>query len=269
MKKIIKIISFLSLCVIGASGYCQQLQALDSVSISFPQKASIDRLNNIYLVDDRGGIDKYDSDIKLVLQYSPQQLAEISLIEAWNPLKVFIFYQDFQEYIFLDRFLTATSRFNVREFSNYTRAATISADNNVWLLDYADFSLKKYDVILNQITIATSLSQVLSQDDNDIRYLREYQNLLFLADFHHGIFVFDNLGNYLRKIETDSVEYFNFKGNNLYYLKDNSIELVDIYTLTEKKIELKNTPLFAFFYDNKLLTLTESKIIKYKILDEN
>lgn len=246
----------------------QNLQLIDSISITKPNKASIDRLNNIYTVDENGNVNKFDKEGNVSLQYSPQQLADISLIEAWNPLKVFIYYQDFQEFVFLDRFLTASSRFSTRGYGNYIGLATISADNNVWCIDYADFTLKKYDVNLNQLILNSPLSLTLNQDSYDIRFMREYQNLLFVADYESGVYIFDNIGNFLRRIDLKEVEYFNFNKNELYSCIGNEIISTDIYNLQTRVFHLDEMVKFAFFYNDQMTTLSESMLKRYKIVSK-
>lgn len=253
------------LLLISIAGNTQQLELIDSMAISTPTRASIDRLNNIYIVDEKGNVNKYDKEGNITLQYSPQQLAEVTLLEAWNPLKVFVFYQDFQEYLFLDRFLTTTSRFSTRGLGNYIGMATISADNNIWFIDYSDFSLKKYDVNLDQLILSTPLSFTLNQDVYDIKFMREYQNLLFVSDHKSGIFIFDNLGNYLRKINLSEVGYFSFNQNQLCSTSENNVIITDIYTSKSRYFTLKEKVLFAFSQDEYLTVLTESQLKRYKI----
>lgn len=246
----------------------QELQLIDSTSIPTPEKVSIDRLGNIYIVDITGDINRYDNKGNLNLQYSPQQLAEISLIESWNPLKIFIFYRDFQEYLFLDRFLTTTSRFSTTEFGSYIGLSTISADNNIWAIDYSDFTLKKYDVTLNQLILSTPLNMILDQQEYDIRFMREYQNLLFISDYHSGLLVFDNLGNYLRKLDLKGVDYFNFNENEVYYCKKNQVTYANIYNSDTKNYTFKEDLKFILSRNKELITVTNTELKRYKILQK-
>ncbi len=268
LKKTIKAIALIAFFYLTTKLSCsgQTFELVDSVSIPTPARASIDRLNNIYIVDENGNINKYGKEGNIDLQYSPQQLAEISLIEAWNPLKIFIFYQDFQEFVFLDRFLTASSRFSTRDYGNYIGMATISMDNNIWCIDYSDFSLKKYDITLNQLILNTPLSLILNQDHYEIRFMREYQNLLFVSDYSSGIFIFDNLGNFLRKIDIKEVDYFSFIGDEVYFCSGNQIIITNIYGEEKRTIEMDEEVKFAFFYDDEVTILTDSKLKWFKIV---
>ena len=59
------------------------------------QNVSIDQSGNIFLVSNKGVVVKYNSDGDSLISYSPKKNAEVSLIEAGNGLKPFLFYKDF------------------------------------------------------------------------------------------------------------------------------------------------------------------------------
>jgi hypothetical protein len=76
--------------------------------------------------------------------------------------------------------------------------------------------------------------------------MREYQNLLFINDRNAGILIFDNLGNYKKTIPYRGVEYFNFLGNNLYFIKDSSLVILDVYSGLEKVIALPSNKKYQY-----------------------
>ncbi|MBL3656746.1 hypothetical protein [Fulvivirga sediminis] len=218
----------------------QSYSLISTVPINKPEAVSIDKRGNIYIADNYGEVKKYLKDGELDASFSSQTQGQIDLIEAWNPLKIFLFYEDLQQYTFLDRFLTTPQNFSLNELSDFNRLATLSYDNNLWLIDLVDFSLKKYNLNIRQFTIATPFDLLLNPDDYEITFLREYQNLVFFSDIHSGIYVFDNLGNYLKKIGATNVNYFNFLDDDLYFIGANGmIKFINIYNLTEKELELK------------------------------
>ena len=101
-KRTSKLLLFflLTASIASAQGY----QLIDSLEVGPFQKASIDKFNTIYLVNQNGGIDKYATNGTLLTHFSPNKPGGVTLLEAWNPLKVFALYGDFQECLFLDRF---------------------------------------------------------------------------------------------------------------------------------------------------------------------
>ena len=63
--------------------------------------ASTDRQGNLYVASRNGDVDRFDKDGKLAFHFSPDKKGEVTFIEAWQGLRTFIFYRDFQQYLFL------------------------------------------------------------------------------------------------------------------------------------------------------------------------
>ncbi|MBL6447164.1 hypothetical protein JMN32_12655 [Fulvivirga sp. 29W222] len=269
-KKIVsRLFFFIILFICPPLVYGQQLQLIDSILINAPVSASIDRLNQIYIADKRGNLSQYKN-THLVQIFSPQQTGNITLIEAWNPLKIFIFYADFQEYLFLDRFLSASQRYQAPELSRFSGMMTLSNDNNLWIVDYINFGLKKYDINFGDYTINTPFDLILNPDKYEITFIREYQNLVFISDKNSGILVFDNLGNYLKKIQVKGVNHFSFTGDELYYISGNDVLIkVNIYSDKRSTLSLPQDALFAFLYDNNKLALISEKALNTYSIKEN
>jgi WD40 repeat protein len=217
----------------------QEISISNIVTIKEATKVSADRYFNIYVVDNKENIQKYDPQGNFLLTFSPSKQGEISLLESWNSIRIFAFYRDFQEFVLLDRFLVPQPNYKIdQNVIGFARMATISADNQLWVIDDEDFSLKKYDLDQQKVSINTPLELVLKAKDYHINFMREYQNLLFVNDKNSGILVFDNMGNYKKKIALSDVSHFSFINDELYYLKDNKIMFFNVYTFAERSISL-------------------------------
>ncbi|MEM7106816.1 MAG: hypothetical protein AAF519_01225, partial [Bacteroidota bacterium] len=245
------------LCILlSGAVYAQDLIQIRSISVDNATLVSTDKQGDIYLAFKDGSVDKYDRKGQLLHHFSPKELAEPTLIEAWNPLKIFLFYQDFQEYTFLDRFLTTANRFSLSPISSYVGLATLSTDNNLWLVDLSDFSLKKYDVNFQEITIDRPLDLVLSPDEYELTFMREYQNLLFISDKNEGLLLFDNFGNYLRTLSTQSVDAFGFFNDEIYFVKQDVIHILNIYSGDSHYIKLPLPAKYAVMGKNTIVAIT-------------
>lgn len=239
----------------------QQLQLIDSLQIAEPLSVSMDRLGNFYVVTKNGTIKKYNSRNQFENDFSPQKVGRPSLIEAWNPLRLFVFYEGLQEYLFLDRFMTSANRFNVREITDYAGLVTVSADNNLWLIDLTEFGLKKFNTTFNQVTISTPFDLLLDPERYDISHIREYQNLVFVSDRESGILIFDNLGNYLRKLPYKKVAYFNFHESMIYFVEGGHFKLIDIYTGETSTYPAPAQSAYSL-YDGKIVRFFQSKQVQ-------
>lgn len=232
-----------------------------------PVSVSIDRTNHIYLGGNKGNIYKFDDSGELLLSFSPQKQGNIKNVEAWSTLNTFVFYEGLQEFSFLDRFLTliTTQKFD-REV--YARLATISSDNNLWVFDDQDYSLKKINLNYFEADILTPLNNIVSGDFQG-KHLREYQNFVFLSDAAQGIYVFDNFGNFIKKLPFESISYFNFSKNELYFLTGSTLTFYDIYSAETRFIELP-TPTeksydFALIAENRLFMISGSSLDIYSV----
>lgn len=265
-KSSIVIIFLLCLPVFTIICKGQTLQLATTIPIKNPEKVSIDRFNNIYIAEAKGNIHQFNSSGKLLQTFSPTKPGTISSIEAWQAVTIFVFYQDFQQILFLDRFLTPTPLISLDDLqTGFIRLATISNDQNLWMIDETDLSLKKYNLKQNNFPIISPLNLQLNQKKMDLNLMREYQNLLFINDRINGILIFDILGNYLRNIPEKEIGYFNFLKNEIYYLKNNEIKFLNIYDHQERTITTpgQDQNKFVLATDKQIYLISDSSLKIY------
>lgn len=243
----------------------QPISFLEKISLlEIPVSVSIDRANHIYVAGKKGNIYKYNSAGELLFTHSPQKQANVKSVEAWSTLNAFVFYEGLQEFSFLDRFLTPIT---TQKFSNhiYARLATISSDNNLWVFDDQDYSLKKINLNYFEADILTSLNNIVSGELQGT-HIREYQNFVFLSNAATGIYVFDNFGNFIKELPFKAVSYFNFHKNTLYFLNDSKLTLFDIYSSDIKELELETEQkyTFALIMDHKLFLFSGASVDVYQ-----
>lgn len=213
-------ILFLGFSIINYS----QAQTQIEFAIPEPQLISIDQNDNLFLTDSENNLYKYDTTGVLQLNYAPEKMGTIHSLEAGLTQQIFLFYQDLQEIVWLDRFLRPISQFSI-DFNliGYARLATPSADFKIWLIDESDFTLKKYDLEINEIIVSTPLDLLLNPKSYQIIGMKEYQNRLYVLDKNQGIVVFDAIGNYVETMKIPITQNISFKNENLYFLDDEGI----------------------------------------------
>ncbi|WP_157716153.1 hypothetical protein [Roseivirga echinicomitans] len=241
--------------------YTQDWKKLESVTLKNPANlVSIDRQSNLYVSSLNGSIDKYNSNGEFQSHYSPTKRSTPRIIEAWQGLRVFAFYKDFQEYSFFNRFLVESERYkfgNQQVVSN-SSLSTIAADNNIWVLDAQALSLKKVDTNNNEVISDTNLNLVLKNKNHDFSYIREYQNLLFISDNKNGVLVFDNIGNYLETLPLFGLNFFSFKDSALISIQNGNVLYFDIYTKQKKEVSLPDPSYTFVLMENKRVFLFTS-----------
>jgi hypothetical protein len=246
--------------------FAQDFQLLSQHSFHTIAQVGQDRYGNVYVVERDGVVHQFDSLGRKLLVYSPPTIAEVSLFEARSTVRLFAFYRDLQSYTLLNRFLTPIENYKFdNESIGFVRLANLSADNQLWILDDVDFAIKKFNKNFNQVVLKTPLDLLFVENNYDINYLCEYQNQLFLNDKNTGILIFDNLGNFNRKIVLEKgIEQFGFLDNEIYFLEKNAIRFLHLYNHTEKILPLperwKNKTKKVLCQKQRLFLFSESEM---------
>lgn len=272
LRKLSLLIPFLILISLSASSQIKESwKYISSVDIVPAEKVSTDINNFLYTSDEAGNIYKYDSLGKFLFLYSSSKKTEVSLIEGSRGLNVFLFYREYQQYRLLNRFLTELSVNSFdRNQTGFVRLATLSADNNLWVIDEDQFSLKKINLTFNRIEVENSLQLVLPPGEYNFVFIREYENKVYVADSNSGILVFDNLGNFITSISSKGVKYFNFQGKILYFILNEKLHLLNLSKGTRKVEELpegvKGNNIILSKNKAYIFTPSQLKIYEHQIL---
>ncbi len=248
----------------------QELNKVKSVDFEHEVvHVSIDRQGHVYIASANGDIDRYDSQGNLAYHFSPDTKGNVSLIEAWQGLRTFVFYRDFQQFLFLDRFLTTPNRLNIgTELSRYYQWVTLAGDNNLWMVDQQELSLKKFDIEINEFMLETPFNLNLDPENFELTHIREYQNLLFISDLNSGVLVFDNLGNYLETLPVKGLNYFSFNERELLGIStNNTLVFIDLYNKTKRTLDVPgDDKQFVLQEKNNLYIIYNYKMEVYKFV---
>ena len=232
---------------------------------------SIDDLGYLYIISDRNELIRYDSNLKQEYAYSNERLGAISSLDVNNPLKLLLFYENYQTIIVLDNLLGEVSRYNLFDLGyNDINAVGISNDNNVWIYDPIDYKLKKLDnsgkLISESITLYNEGLEYIRPT-----YLAEKGNKVFLYDRDYGFYLFDNLGQYLNHIELQDINSYQvINQNNILFVKDDVMYTYDLsyksYDVFKPVGDYINGEIEEILIDKKFIYLRDKFGIKKKPL---
>ena len=238
--------------------FINQLVAQDSthyniVQIDSANSFSVDRYDNIYLVTDKQDVVHFQ---KKINNYSPKKRKKIDHIEAWNSLHLFLFNKEYQEYTLLDKYLTpiSTTSFNLDEVG-FILFATTAIDGNIWTIDATDFTLKKINIRNNKTLFTTNLNFVILQDDIEVLFMKESGNFLYVCTSKNGILVFDNMGNYKKKLPFNAVSFLGFRENEIYFVMNNELCFFNLLSLELEKQILPLSYSKVIIVENNLYTI--------------
>ncbi|WP_197273999.1 hypothetical protein [Hymenobacter sp. DG25A] len=210
-----------------------------TIPLAAPAHASLDRRGTLYVADGQNNIHQYSADGQPLNTYSPALPGHIAQLEAWNLTKILAFYDDQQQILLLDRFLAPITQVRLTDYiDGQIRTATLAPDNKIWLLNESDLTLRQFDPTPQRLVAATPLDVLLGRTKPDFRFMRHYQNNLYLIDYSSGIYVFDNLGTYRKKLPFPGLSYVGFRGDELYYVANGALHFFQLYTLAERIIPL-------------------------------
>jgi hypothetical protein len=163
----------------------------------------------------------------------------VAQVEAWNMTTILLFSDDRQELVLLDRFLAPLTQLRLADYFDGTiRVATLASDNQIWLLDESNLVLRQFDPNALRQVKNTPLDLIIGRSKPDFRFLRYYQNNVYLVDRTSGIFVFDNLGNFKKKLPFTGLNTMGFLGDELYYTSGGELRFFHLYNLTERAVPL-------------------------------
>jgi hypothetical protein len=264
MKLIISI-SFILGCTIVAYGQGRTL--IKSAEMIAPTEVSIDQAGNVYFSSEDGDIFRIGPSLEKREIFSPPNPATTNMLEAWQGLRIFTFHKEIQQYRLINRNLSLSEDYSFPAgLIGFAEAATPTFDNNIWVIDQADFSLKKYIIRSQRIASKTALDLILDMEDYEILHCREYQNRLFVSTQNKGILIFDNFGNLIKTLPYEAIGYFNFWKDVLYFIQGNKLIKINLYNNERLQTDLPEdrTWEFVLIFDQKNYLISGGHLFLYK-----
>lgn len=226
---------------------------------------TVDNLGNIYVVKEDELL-KYQPTGKFFARYSNLKLGNITTIDVTNPLKILLYYRDFQQIVFLDNQLSVNSEAVSLEKLGYeqTDLACAGANNSFWIYNKQNNELIRFNEQSKKIASTGNLKQVL-QADIMPNFMLEHNGYLFLNSPSAGIYVFDIFGAFSKVISIKDLRQFQVAENLLYFKKDSSLCSYNHKLFDEacKDLSHLGAMIDARFNNNKVyLSYRDSLVVK-------
>ncbi|MBX2947217.1 MAG: hypothetical protein KF725_15410 [Cyclobacteriaceae bacterium] len=222
--------------------------------------ASVDRPGDLYIQFADGTIQKYDGNGKLLQEVKPK--VPLTVFEPRDGSRAFSYERPGQWYSFA--WFGSFNQVKIAdEFAIEPWLVCSSGDNNLWVVDAADLSIKKINTGKGSIDVEVLLSRDVHKRKEDLISIREYQNFLFIHNKNTGIEIFNALGKQLRVIPGKDILYFNFLGEELYYVQNNKLIFYDLFDRTIRENTLNNAMLFFIATDEYEYHIYNKKVEIY------
>jgi hypothetical protein len=216
----------------------------DSLSLirSIPTKASLmstDALGNLYVVKERNQLVRYNAKGDSTGIFNEIRKGRITKIDATNPLRILLYFQDYNQIVVLDQMLSKKNviKLNGLGLFNVTAIAN-SADGMIWVYDAVQSALMKVDD-KPSIRYTSALRNVLNYVPNITSMIEDERNL-YAADQEHGVLKFDLFGFYITTfpIHTNAIQCFN---SQLVYSDSTQLHSYHTQTLRERTLNLPDS----------------------------
>ena len=234
---------------------------LSSDALDVDEIVGIDNFDTFYYIDDNT-IYKQSKD-GTNINFSNYQLGDISTANTFNPLKINLFYQDFNYVIILDNRLAEIFKLDFNSIQPYKNITHISTgfDNTLWVFNVDLQQLELYDYLANKTRFAAVPVQSIVLD------LESDYNYCWLLTENY-LYQYNYFGSMISKIEnTGFTEIAKSnghlvlkKGNRLYFKHKKQEEFIPINLpkLLINQFLLTNDSLYI--YDLELLHKYQLKI---------
>lgn len=175
--------------------------------------ATADHLLNTYLIRTDNSVEKYDSTGKRVARYTNNRLGKIAYADATNPLKILLWYADFQTIVTIDRTLNEIGQLNLNDVDFSTvKCIGQAQDGNIWIYDDARFRLLKITTA-GEVVLESQPMNLVFPERLNATCIRDNGEMVLLSDPQQGISAFDQYGYLLRT-------YPDLKTNRFEVLRD-------------------------------------------------
>jgi len=184
---------------------------------------AVDDFENIYLIDEKNSLSKYDRKLDKKYEYSFNRLGDIHEIDVSNPQKLMLYFFDYQIILFLDNTLSEIDRLDLQDLDFWNiQCITLAPDNYIWVFDSDKNKLIKIDDTGNVLYSSNEL-YLENITDLDMMRLTANQNYTLLYN-NKRCMVFDNFGQHLKTLEIQSDKIL-LQNDLLFILKNNLISI--------------------------------------------
>ncbi|MBK7762725.1 MAG: hypothetical protein IPI46_05045 [Bacteroidetes bacterium] len=204
---------------------------------------STDPLGNVYIVKENNSVYRINSKGDSTGIFNEIKKGKITQIDASNPLRVLLYYADYNQIVVLNNMMTQKNVIKLNSIGlNNIACIANSADGSIWLYDAVNGNLLKIDEQLN-ILLNVNLRSI---QENPLAptAMFESERSLYITDTLDGIRKFDLFGFY----------------NTSYHFKSRDVQLIQNYFVYRVDSNLVSYNMNTL--NERILQLPDSKTIK-------
>jgi hypothetical protein len=197
------------------------------------------------------------------LEYKNISLGKITKVDLQNPLKIVLFYENFNTAIILDNQMNETQKINFSEsiIPIVATAVGIASQNQLWIYNSMNQQLGFFDYLNKEYkTISVPFTESIKNYSSDF-------NVFHWVDTKNNWYICDIFGRIKSKgiiPDFDSIGIIN--ENQIIYSKDAVLILYNLEKGKKTQIEISEKTFKKFYYKDQILSIfTSTGITNYKI----
>jgi hypothetical protein len=197
-----------------------------------------DAMGNVYVARNNT-LKKFSNKHVQAAYYTNTFLGNIHTIDVSDPLRILLFYKDYNQVVWVDNFLSEIrSPIRLDDLGiDQVKLVCSSNQGGFWVFNSLNNQLQYFDVNLRLVHESPSLN-ILTGPDIDPAYMTEKSRQLYLNVPGTGILVFDRFGNYARTLGIEVHGGFQVTDQYIYFYSEGELFSYNLRTAEMGAIEL-------------------------------
>jgi len=240
---------------IGAAQQNVKASIIDSTKLDIKSVFGVDSFGTLYYTTKNNTFHKKTKDT--IITYTNFQLSEITTANTFNPLKINLFYKDFNTVLILDNRLAEIYKIDFNTTQPYKNVSYVSTgfDNTLWIFNQDLQHLELYDYKTNKTRLKTVPIQSAVLDVKS-----DYNYCYMLTENY--LYIYNYFGSLISKHKNDSYESLAFSKANLVLKKAEQLYILQKNKTEILPIEHPNLLINQFLVTNETLYIYDDQMLR-------
>lgn len=205
----------------------------------------------------------FKNDHSILYEYKNLELGKPNRIDINNPMKIVLFYENFNAVVTLDNQLNETQKVNFSEFENPINATALglSSRNSFWIFNILENKLGLFDYLKKEYKpISAIISQRVKLYDSDFNYF-------YYLDDKNDFYSCNIFGKIKFLKHQENVQKFVVVNDQkIIYKSNDALIFLNLSTNETQEIKISEKTILDFCYKNQILSIfTNQEVNTYKI----
>jgi hypothetical protein len=208
--------------------------------ITYPTASfAVNNLGDLFIINTNNQLKKLNENGDSVGVFNQvTKYGKLSYVDAQNPWKTILFYENFSTIVLLDKYLNVLTNINLRKQNIFgVKTVAASYDNNIWLFDEQENKLKKINDAGKMLTETVDFRLLFDSVPSPAQIV-DRDGFVYLYDPKKGVYIFDYYGSFKNKIPFLNWKEIAVIEKNLYGFDNNYLYSYSLGSLALKQYAL-------------------------------